>query len=110
MSPVCFVTERLFPHDSIDDWALELSWRARELAQAGTPVVVFFASLNELSATRLEQARKFYQAMGAELVVKEDLAPFLAPDEPLARSSGGATGLMVMPALRKLHDQRRLAR
>src|SRR5436190_70099 len=110
MSPVCFVTERLFPHDSIDDWALELSWRTRELAQAGTPVAVFFVSANEFSPTRLEQARAFYRALGAELIVKEDLWPFLAPDEPLMRNMGGLTALLAFPALCKLHEQRRFAR
>jgi glycosyltransferase involved in cell wall biosynthesis len=109
MSPVCFVTERLFPLNSIDDWALELSWRARELAQAGTPVVVLYASINEPPA-RLGEAREFYRAMGADLLVKEDLPPFLSPDEPLTRGMGGVTGLLVLPALRKLHEQRRFGR
>ena len=110
MSSVCFVTERLFPLDSIDDWALELSWRARELAQAGTPVVVFYASLHELSQDRLKPAREFYRAMGAELLVKEDLGPFVPTDEPLLRGMFGVVGLLVLPALRRLHEQRRLAR
>lgn len=110
MSPVCFVTERLFPQESIDDWALELLWRARELAERGTPVVVFLALLNELPSARLEQARQFYKSIGAELIVKEDISPFLAPDEPLSRGMGGVTGLLVLPALRKLHERRRFAR
>src|SRR5262245_2027032 len=110
MSAVCFVTERLFPHDSIDDWALELSWRARELGQAGTPVVVFYASVHEFPKDRLKPAREFYRSFGAELIVKEDLMPFLAPDEPVGRGVFGTTSLLVLPALRRLHEQRRFAR
>jgi GT2 family glycosyltransferase len=110
MSPVCFVTERLFPQDSIDDWALELSWRARELAQAGIPVVVFYTSIHEFPKDRLKPAREFYHSFGAELIVKEDLMPFLAPDEPLARGLFGATALLTFPALRRLHEQRRFDR
>lgn len=110
MRPVCFVTERLFPAESIDDWALELFWRARELAQAGTPVVVLWVSLAGLPPTQLERGRRCYAAMGVELKVKEDLAPFLEPDEPLQRSSGGVTGLLALAALRRLHEQKRFAR
>jgi glycosyltransferase involved in cell wall biosynthesis len=110
MSPVCFVTERLFPLESIDDWALELSWRARALAQAGTPVVVLWITLADIPAASMERARNYYTALGVELLVKDDLAPFLEPDEPLHRGSTGIAGLVAFPALRKLHEQRQFSR
>jgi len=110
MRPVCFVTERLFPAESIDEWALELFWRARELAQAGTPVVVLWVTMANLPPGLLDLGRRCYTAMGVELKVMEDIAPFLDPDEPLQRSSGGVSGLLAFAALRKLHEQQRFER
>src|SRR5438552_343136 len=77
MKPVCFVTERLFPADSIDDWALEVSWRARELSRQGTTVVILWVTTGKASPAVLECSRQYYAAMGVTLRVKEDLAPFL---------------------------------
>ncbi len=110
MSPVCFVTERLFPTESIDGWALELCWRARELARGGTPVVVFWVTLANVPPARLERSRHYYKAMGVDLRVTDDVAPFLEPDEPIHRSSGGVPGLMAFAALRKLHERRLFGR
>ena len=64
MRPVCFVTERLFPTDSIDDWALELYWRARELAGQGVTVVILWISARKIPSAVVERSRQFYEAMG----------------------------------------------
>lgn len=104
MASICYATGSLFPVQSFADWSLEVWARAKVDAERGDKVTVLW-----LLPTReidLETSRRLYRERGVELVPSVELEPYLAADEIFGREPA----LRLLPALRKLHGERKFDR
>lgn len=101
MASFCYVTSSLFPVQSFADWPLEVWARARAHVERGDKVTVLW--LLPMREMDLETPRRLYRELGVEVIASVELEPYLAADEVFGREPA----LRLLPALRKLHQERK---
>ncbi len=106
MASICYVTDALFPVQSFADWPLEVWARTKASANEGGRVTVLWLLPQGTSGMDLETPRRLYRERGVELAASVEMEPYLAADEVFAREPA----LRLLPALRKLHRERKFDR